>query len=134
MPGMIILALVAITCCKTAKIASTDKPARIIAEDFDRFYQKFHADSVFQLSRIKYPLGGYRADGVDEYKWTKGNIPLMKTMIYDVDTTIYKVTYKKTESQFIQKVWLENSGFSSESRFRLIKNRWYLVYVLDLNL
>ncbi len=134
LPGLVIMVLVTHTCCKTTIDASSDRAARIVAEDFDRFYQRFHTDSVFQISRIRYPLGGYHADGFEETKWVKGSTPLMRTMIYDVDTTVYKVSYKKSDAEFIQKVWLENSGFSSESRFKLIKNRWYLVYVLDLNL
>lgn len=72
--------------------------------------------------------------GFEKTQWTRDNLPLLKTKIYDVDTTQYKVTFKKTEKMFTQKVWIENSEFSSEFRFELIDKKWYLVYVLDQDL
>lgn len=124
----------AVSACRPAGKAATERAARISAENFDRFYDRFHSDSLFQLSRIRFPLGGYRADGVEHAKWSQKDWPLMRTRIYDVDTTEFKISYRKSDTEFIQKVWLEDSGFSSEARFRLINNRWYLVYILDLNL
>ena len=132
-PAVILILVAVMLSCRTSKHAAAEPPG-ILHENFDRFYDRFHSDTVFQLSRVRFPLGGYRADGMEEVKWSRDNWPYMRTRIYDVDTTIYKISYKKTENEFVQKVWLENSGFSSESRFRLIKNKWFLVYVLDLNL
>ncbi len=103
-------------------------------EDFDKFYERFHEDSVFQVSRLKFPIGGMSIKGFEKTQWTRDNLPLLKTKIYDVDTTQYKVTFKKTEKMFTQKVWIENSEFSSEFRFELIDKKWYLVYVLDQDL
>lgn len=101
---------------------------------FDKFYDKFHKNSSFSVSRTKFPLGGMTVDGFEKTKWTMENLPVMKTKIYDIDTSLYKVSFKKTKKTFIQKVWLEDSGFSTECRFELINNKWYLVYVLDQNL
>jgi hypothetical protein len=106
----------------------------VSGENFDKFYSKFHKDSLFQVSRTKFPLGGMSIDGSAKLKWTKDNLPLMKVMIYDIDTTQYKVSYKKTPTTFTQKVWIEDSGFSSECKFELFDNKWHLVYVLDQNL
>jgi hypothetical protein len=103
-------------------------------EDFDQFYNKFHSDSLFQISRIKFPLGGMSLEGYESTPWTKGNWLMMKTRIQDIDTTQYEISYKKTDKQFNQKVWIKDSGFSSEYKFELIDKKWYLVYVLDQNL
>jgi hypothetical protein len=103
------------------------------SEDFDKFYDKFHKDSLFQVSRTKFPLGGMSIEGVKKTQWTRENLPLMKAKIYEIDTTHYKVAFKRTEKTFTQKVWVEGSEFSSECRFKLINNKWYLVYVLDQN-
>ncbi|MBU0473244.1 MAG: DUF4348 domain-containing protein [Bacteroidetes bacterium] len=104
------------------------------SENFDEFYNKFHSDSLFQLSRVKFPLGGKSIQGVDQSEWTKDNWQMMKAKIYDVDTSEYKVFYKKTENEFIQKIWIEDSGFNLEYRFELIDNKWFLVYTLDQNI
>lgn len=102
-------------------------------EDFDSFYDKFHQDDNFQKSRIKFPLGGMSIDDGDEIPWTRDNFPLMKVRIYDIDTKEYKTSFDKKPTRFTQRVWLEDSEFSSEYRFELIEGRWFLVYVLDQN-
>ncbi|MBK8517648.1 MAG: DUF4348 domain-containing protein [Saprospiraceae bacterium] len=103
-------------------------------EDFDQFYNRFHSDPAFQMSRINFPIRGKMIDGDNEKTWTKSNWALLKVKIYDVDKKKYKVSYKKTEKSFVEKFWLENSGFSSEYIFEVIDNKWMLVYALDVNI
>ena len=131
---VILLVVLVVGGCRSTKEASGSADAGLLTENFDRFYDRFHADSSFQVSRISFPLRGYSADSDTVTQWTPENWPMMKTRIYDVDTTIYKVSFKRSPGVFEQKVWLEHSGFSSESRFELKGRKWYLVYVLDLNL
>jgi hypothetical protein len=121
-------------CGSTHKTATTGQKGKIKIENFDQFYNRFHTDSLFQLSRIKHPLQGKLVDGTESGKWTKENWMLMKTRIYDIDTTQFKTSYQKTDVSFVQKVWIENSGFSSECRFEVLDGKWYLTYVLDQNL
>jgi len=103
-------------------------------EDFDEFYKKFTSDSLFQMSRIKFPLAGKSVDEFEVKDWTKENWSLMKNMIFDIDTSTYKTEYKKSAKKFKGKVWIEGSGFNYEFRFEVINDRWYLVYALDQNL
>ncbi|MFN7045969.1 MAG: hypothetical protein ACK4M1_12300 [Flavobacterium sp.] len=107
---------------------------KIIIENFDGFYDKFHKDSVFQMSRIKFPLDGVKFDSGEEIKWSKNNWTILKTKIFDVDTSEFKIEYKKNNDSFYQKFWIENSGFWGEYKFGLIENKWYLVYAVDHNL
>ncbi|TAF09524.1 MAG: DUF4348 domain-containing protein [Flavobacteriia bacterium] len=106
----------------------------ILIEDFDEFYDKFHKDSIFQMSRINFPLDGIKVDSDVEKKWSKMNWTVLKTKIYEVDTTEFKIQYKKANDSFYQKFWIENSGFWGEYKFRLIGNKWYLVYAVEQNL
>jgi hypothetical protein len=121
-------------CHSTSKISREEASIRNQGKDFDKFYDKFHKDSLFQVSRIKFPLGGMYVDGITKTRWTRDNLLMMKTKIYEIDTTKYKRTFKKTKNSFTQKVWIEDSGFRSECRFELIDKKWYLVYVYDQNL
>lgn len=128
------IALMLWGCGASREITSTDNKRKPKIENFDQFYNRFHSDSLFQLSRIKHPLQGMRMDGSETIKWTKDNWMMMKTKIYDIDTTQYKTSYQKTDVTFNQKVWIENSGFSSECRFEVMDGKWFLTYVMDQNL
>ena len=103
-------------------------------ESFDAFYERFHSDSTFQLSRIRFPLKGERIEGDTIKKWKKEDWNLMKTTIYEIDTAQYRVDYQKTEDTFVQKLWINNSGFKSVYRFKRIDGKWYLVYASEQNL
>ncbi len=130
--GLTVFVMVIFICFTNCKAVKGKSP-RNESEDFVSFYNRFHQDSLFQVSRYKYPMGGKLLKGSVETAWTKQNMPLMLTKIYDVDTSEYQVVFKKTKKVFTQKVWIENSDFSSEYRFELIKSKWYLVYILDQN-
>ena len=47
-------------------------------ENFDKFYNRFHTDSTFQMSRIKFPLQGKIIQGDQETKWSRDNWIMMK--------------------------------------------------------
>ena len=106
----------------------------VTIENFDKFYDKFHIDSLFQMSRIKFPLEGYQFDSEGKTNWSKTNWITLKTKIYDIDTTEYKIEFKKTDKSFSEKFWVENSGFWSEYKFEVINGKWYLVYAVEQNL
>lgn len=103
-------------------------------ENFDRFYDKFHRDESFQMSRIDFPIEGKMVDNGQEYTWTKENWMPMKVKIYDIDPADFKTTYDRQPTAFYQKFWTEDAGFFAEYRFELRENKWYLVYAKDVNL
>lgn len=103
-------------------------------EDFDRFYVKFHNDSAFQMSRIKFPLEGKKIEGFTKQQWDEKNWDIIKTQIFDVDTTEFKIEFKKTDTEFFEKCYIPNLGFKSEYKFEIVDKKWYLVYALDSNL
>jgi hypothetical protein len=125
--------LLTFTSCDKFRTQEKKNISNSSIENFNSFYDKFHKDSLFQLSRIKFPLKGGPDRGDINEEWTKENWHILKTKIYDVDTTQYKVSYKKLEKSFIEKVWLEDSGFSFEYKFELIDNKWFLVSAFENN-
>ena len=134
--GLITVAVVILmTSCKSSKSNSTkDFVNKSSIENFDEFYNRFHTDSLFQMSRIKFPLKGVKVDWEGEKKWSEENWITMKTKIYDVDTSQFKTEYKKTDESFTEKFGIEDSGYFSEYRFNLIHKKWYLVYANEQNL
>lgn len=103
-------------------------------ESFDDFYYRFHSDPDFQLSRIDFPLEGELVDGSGSQNWTEKNWEIMKVPIYEIEGSEYEVEYHRSDNEFYQKVWLENSGFVSEYRFQRIDGLWYLVFAYEQNL
>lgn len=100
-------------------------------EEFPVFYERFHSDSAFQMSRIIFPLQGLRVEGMDELPWTPDNWELMRTRIYQVDSTGFKTKVKFKKKYFEQTLWIEGTDFSSKRRFELLGNRWFLVYAYE---
>lgn len=100
-------------------------------EEFPVFYERFHSDSAFQMSRIMFPLQGLRVEGMEEIPWTAENWELMRTRIYQVDSTRFKTKVKQKKNYFEQTLWIEGTKFSSKRRFELLGNRWFLVYAYE---
>jgi len=125
--------LLTLISCDKAKTQEKRNTSNSSIENFDSFYDKFHKDSLFQISRLKFPLKGGPDSGDINEEWTKENWHILKVKIYDVDTTKYKVFYEKRDTSFTEKVWIEDSGFSSEYNFQLIDNKWFLVSAFELD-
>ena len=103
-------------------------------EDFDQFYQRFHKDVDFQMSRLQFPLQGQMVDGDRIENWSRQNWSPLKVEIYDVDQGEFEVTFERTATSFYQKFWTEDAGFFAEYRFELVGKQWFLVYAQDVNL
>ncbi len=117
--------------CSTAKKGQKENAD---IENFDQFYNRFHSDEKFQMSRIRFPIEGVNIDGNKTTTWNKNNWDVLTVRIFDVDKKKFKTSFKKTDTTFDQKVWIEDSGFLSEHKFKLIGKKWYLVYAYDQNL
>ncbi|UPZ15389.1 DUF4348 domain-containing protein [Flavobacterium humidisoli] len=106
-----------------------------LPENFDEFNKKFHSDSIFQVSRVDFPIEGKHVSGFEQYNWTKKNwqfqvIPVAeKTEIEE-----YQHSLVKTDTLITERFWIPNSGFEVERQFKLINNKWFLIYYNDINL
>ena len=124
--------IVALTGCHVFKKGTSKSRSK--AENFDQFYNRFHNDPDFQMSRLQFPLQGQLIDGVRVENWTRSNWSVLKVKIYDVDQTDFHVKYDKGTDTFYQKFWTDEAEFYAEYRFELIERKWYLVYAKDVNL
>lgn len=105
------------------------------SENFEEFNRQFHSDSIFQLSRINFPIEGKLIEGFDKQNWTSKNWELMKIPVSEKSSLRnYKHSVRKTEDFVIEKFWIDNSGFHFERRFKKIDGKWFLIYYNDVNL
>lgn len=120
-------------------------------ENFVEFSKKFYTDSLFQLSRINFPIKGMynivvpvtTTNAVGDSiisGWKKKDWKLLKnvyfpnnedTIVIENNTYIRK-TQKKAKSVTI-KTYIENSGFSVTEKYALKKGKWYLIYFSSLS-
>ena len=106
-----------------------------VFEDFDQFYTKFHIDTVFQISRIKFPLKGHAMDTSEiPVEWKKNNWIMHKSNIYDIDTTLFNVEILSEPNNYAEKIYIEGGGFANERIFKRINGKWYLVSYIDEDL
>lgn len=106
-----------------------------LPENFDEFNKKFHSDSLFQVSRVDFPIEGKHIYGFEQYSWTRKNwqfhaIPVQEKS----EIEEYQHTLVKTDTLITERFWIPDSGFEVERQFKLIKNKWFLIYYNDINL
>lgn len=103
-------------------------------ESFDVFYKQFHRDSLFQISRIKFPLPGINSDEMTiedtSYYWKKADW-LMQHMI---DTTLFSRKMSVSDNIVEEVIRSNDPGFFIKRDFKSIKGNWYLVLYEDVNL
>ena len=113
----------------------------ISSENFDSFYLKFCTDTLFQKSRIIFPLNGNYIHGCDTCfesiveQWNTNNISQLNSkdfLIKQIDGLKYNIT--RNDSLCNEKFWIENSGFKIERKFIIVKNKWFLCYYELCNL
>lgn len=97
-------------------------------EDFTVFYDRFHADSAFQMSRIRDPLLGMKVEDGQEILWNSESWELMNTKVQDLDPSIFKTKTKLKKKFFEQEVWRESPDYYAAHKFELHGNKWYLVF------
>lgn len=100
-------------------------------EDFEMFYAQFFGDSVFQASRIYFPLQGSYMKGTDEFRWKDDEWRMLKTPKDSVDLSQYKAKRKQKSYTVDEKAWSKKEGMLWDRRFALLGNRWFLVYAFE---
>lgn len=115
-------------------------------EIFDIFYTKFYQDSLFQISRIEFPLEGDNSNYIyndeiqtkeietDVYKiinknfyWKKEGWMFIETLEKDSVGEYFK-ELKKNKREIKEVISLKYSGFKCTRVFRMIDKNWFLVY------
>ena len=119
----------------------------LISEDFDLFSKHFYSDSVFQMSRIEFPLKGLHNEPVETtilsqigdtilYVWERKNWTILKTSFTNNKDTSIKDCYgtkyirriKKSRTEVIDSVYIEDSGLITVRKFKIKNKKWYLTY------
>jgi len=141
--SLIIISLIFINCDKKKEETNFNSKAKKIeekstiekAENFDQFNKKFHSDSLFQVSRVDFPIDGKHISGFEQYNWTKENWEFLAVPVAEkTEIGEYQHSLVKTDTLITERFWIPDSGFEVERQFKLIDNKWFLIYYNDINL
>ena len=104
------------------------------SESFNNFYKKFHKDSLFQISRIKFPLRGINSDEMTvedtTYIWRKEEW----LMQHVIDTTLFNIKVIISDTIVEEEVTSKDPGVFVKRKFQYMKGKWFLVLYEDVSL
>lgn len=111
----------------------------VLTESFDTFYKRFNSDSVFQISRIIFPVDGYEIDEnynpnikkEDDFHWNKSDWKIHRAIKESDDL---KITTNKSDSLVVETIFIPNSGFELVRKFKLLSGKWFLIFYGEQNL
>ena len=110
-----------------------------LPEGFAEFYQRFHSDSLFQISHIVFPLEGLpdNADSTalanSDFRWTLDSWHMQ----HQVDFTMSE--FKReivplTKSLVVERIYDPQKGLGMLRKFALVSGgEWNLIYYAGVN-
>jgi hypothetical protein len=127
-----------IIACKKKEAVETAQMTKL-PDDFREFYQKFHADSVYQHQHIQFPIQGLPSD-VDSATVAENDFYFTE----DVWKNHVAVDFSKGEfSQDLllisdrmvrERIYKTDNTYGLERRFaKLSDEQWYLIYYIAPN-
>jgi hypothetical protein len=107
-------------------------------DSFQAFYQRFHTDTAFQLSRIPFPIKGVpdnaanRPDYDETFTWTRDNWVMNKPI--DLEATQFNRTLQTISDELVIEQLTHASGsYRMVRRFARIDGLWMLIYYQGVN-
>lgn len=132
----LIVLSICLSCQPSAPEAEAPPKVTELPSDFLEFYEKFHADTNFQVAHIAFPLPGKPSPGqldfeVVNFKWTRDGWKMHKRLADDDDT--FERKYRFLAPEIIQEfIYAPDYGFSMERRFAKMSDGWNLIYYADM--
>ena len=131
----LILGGIFFTGCKNEKKQTNAEPGSIaeMPDDFEKFFEKFHTDSVYQMNHITFPLEGMvkdpnsDKDTIIEYRWQKETWQLHHPF-NNYDSLFTRKFYMFGDNIIIEKITGVNGMFEMERRFAKLNDGWNLIY------
>jgi hypothetical protein len=143
--GMIISTLFFLWYAKNKLVTNNNAPTEQVAtatspandRDFMAFYERFHQDSLFQLSHISFPLEGIpRVDSLGNYpadfRWQQENWK-MHYPFNNADGEFVQEFVPLSESIIVENIRDAQGFFSMQRRFAKLGGEWKLIYYAAMN-
>lgn len=122
--------------CRNAPKEEVEEAPVIVVSGFETFYENFHADTVYQLSHIRFPLEGMPsyADGMEDdiskFRWQKEDWIFHKRM----DDEEFEIKFEVFDESLITEIIKHKSKqLAIVRRYSKSEGEWFLIYYSGLN-
>lgn len=103
--------------------------------DFETFYQQFHADSLYQMAHIQFPLQGVSSRPEEHsagFRWEKEDWRMHRA--FSASSGFRSEFIPLGDDLMIENIVHKNGQYGMERRFsRLGGDEWYLIYYAALH-
>lgn len=138
--ALLFTGLFSVAACKNkpASNATSQANSAELPADFVQFYENFHADSVYQMAHISFPLEGYpqQVDSsvVDAggFKWTADKWRF-QNMVSFSDTLFTRDFAQPMANVVTETIRQKGTPFGLYRRFLKRDDGWYLIFYSDMN-
>ena len=132
----LMLAFLLISCKPQAPALKQDEVAGL-PPDFVTFYEKFHADSAFQMAHITFPLEGYpmspdSATLANHFRWTADKWVMHRGAMF-VDSLYTRRFDMPMKTVITEVIMQKDRPFGTYRRFLKRDDSWYLIFYSDMN-
>ncbi|MDZ7876375.1 MAG: DUF4348 domain-containing protein [Saprospiraceae bacterium] len=123
--------------CKPSPPTLRQEETTGLPPDFIAFYEKFHADSTFQMAHISFPLEGYpmspdSATLANNFRWTADKWVMHRGSMF-VDS-LYTRRFDSPLPTVITEIIMQKAeNFGTYRRFLKRDDSWYLIFYSDMN-
>lgn len=127
--GIILFSFLGFAACKNKSNSKTD------SSDFEAFYEKFHADSLFQMEHILFPLPGVPALVLEgsldtTFYWQQSDWLMHRD--FDAEKTGFTRVWQDL-GNMIQEEICDKQGNCLERRFMREGKTWQLIFYKGMN-
>ena len=116
------------------EISEEQAPTRL-PEDFKVFYNRFHTDTSYQLSRVVFPIKTIVQEGDSVLTVTEKLITRDKWTIhkpYDSKGGTFERTFQIQDGIINERITAQEGLFSVEKRYTKLADEWHLIYYQGL--
>lgn len=105
--------------------------------DFGAFYQRFLADSLYQMRHITFPLEGLPPHAATEelsgdFRWQPGDW-VVHRVLDQQQTGFESALIRLDDDLIVERITHKREPYAMERRFAKMGQEWYLIYYAGLN-
>lgn len=106
-----------------------------LPDDFHDFYNQFHTDSIFQMSRIVFPLKGIAQSDdttkvIENISWLEDEWILHRP--FDDQGGTFEREFINTANIITEKISANGGLFALEKRYAKLGGKWHLIFYQEL--